>query len=877
MKHNNKYHPVAHAVKYAIATTFALGLASGAAIAQETTDSTAKEQAIEKIAVVGSRAAPRSIGDSPVPVDIIGGDELTRSGSSDMLNMITTTVPSLNVHSNPISDAATLVRPANLRGLSADSTLILTNGKRRHKASVIAFLGGGINDGAQGADISVIPGIALKQVEILRDGAAAQYGSDAIAGVINFVLKDSAEGGSFEVKRGEFYEGDGTSTEYAANIGMPLTDDGFFNVSAQYKNSDATSRSEQRRDALAFIAAGNTAIAPITQVWGSPEIKDDFTIFVNSGLDLGNGAEAYMFGNYSERDVIGGFYFRNPHNRPGVFSNDDGATLLVAQLNPNIACPTVNITTGNVLTQADYGLIADPNTAVGQNCFAFNELFPGGFTPTFGGNVTDTALAIGTKGEFKQGWLTDITYDFSGSVGRNESIYKMTNTINASLGPESPTEFNPGKYIQLEKTFSADFVKFVPAGLYEDLTVAFGAQWTEETFEVVAGDVASFTVGPFVDQGFSIGSNGFPGFKPEDAGVYSRRNYAAYVDMEAEVTEALLLGLALRYEDYDTFGDTTNYKLTGQYRLNDEWALRASTSSGFRAPTVGQANVSNVQTNLESGVLVDSALLPPTNPVSLQLGGKELTPEESTSYAMGVVYRNDNGLFITADYYNIEVTDRISQSSKINLTNADRIALSAAGVRNVDAIQQVSFFTNDFDTTTQGIDLVANYAMNLFNGRSTFSVAYNWNETTVDRITTPPAGRQPITGPDKVSRLENDLPNHRATFSLNQSWDDWSFFARTNYYGEYQGVHVDWVGSPAEPGTEINASAKITFDAEVSYFITDNVMLAVGAQNLFDVEPEKLMLGQAGVANNEFGGKYYETSPMGINGGYYYVRASYKF
>ncbi|KKO50477.1 TonB-dependent receptor [Arsukibacterium sp. MJ3] len=877
MKHNNKYHPVAHAVKYAIATTFALGLASGAAVAQETTDTTAKEQAIEKIAVVGSRAAPRSIGDSPVPVDIIGGDELTRSGSSDMLNMITTTVPSLNVHSNPISDAATLVRPANLRGLSADSTLILTNGKRRHKASVIAFLGGGINDGAQGADISVIPGIALKQVEILRDGAAAQYGSDAIAGVINFVLKDSAEGGSFEVKRGEFYEGDGTSTEYAANIGMPLTDNGFVNVSAQYKNSDATSRSEQRRDALGFIAAGNTAIAPITQVWGSPEIKDDFTIFVNSGLDLGNGAEAYMFGNYSERDVIGGFYFRNPHNRPGVFSNDGGATLLVAQLNPNIACPTVNITTGNVLTQADYGLIADPNTAVGQNCFAFNELFPGGFTPTFGGNVTDTALAIGTKGEFKQGWLTDITYDFSGSVGRNESSYKMTNTINASLGPESPTEFNPGKYIQLEKTFSADFVKFVPAGLYEDLTVAFGAQWTEETFEVVAGDVASFTVGPFVDQGFSIGSNGFPGFKPEDAGVYSRRNYAAYVDMEAEVTDALLLGLALRYEDYDTFGDTTNYKLTGQYRLNEEWALRASTSSGFRAPTVGQANVSNVQTNLESGVLVDSALLPPTNPVSLQLGGKELTPEESTSYAMGVVYRNDNGLFITADYYNIEVTDRISQSSKINLTNADRIALSAAGVRNVDAIQQVSFFTNDFDTTTQGIDLVANYAMNLFNGRSTFSVAYNWNETTVDRITTPPQGRQPITGPDKVSRLENDLPNHRATFSLNQSWDDWSFFARANYYGEYQGVHVDWVGSPAEPGTEINASAKITFDAEVSYFITDNVMLAVGAQNLFDVEPEKLMLGQAGVANNEFGGKYYETSPMGINGGYYYVRASYKF
>lgn len=876
MKHNNKYHPVAHAVKYAIATTFALGIVSGTAIAQENGETAAKEQAVEKIAVVGSRSAPRSIGDSPVPVDIIGGDELVKSGSSDMLNMITTTVPSLNVHSNPISDAATLVRPANLRGLSADSTLILTNGKRRHKASVIAFLGGGINDGAQGADISVIPGIALKQVEILRDGAAAQYGSDAIAGVINFVLKDAADGGSFEVKRGEYYEGDGTSTEYAANIGMPLTDNGFVNLSAQYKNSDATSRSVQRPDALGFIAAGNNFIAPLTQIWGSPEIKDDITIFVNSGLDLGNGREAYMFGNYSERDVTGGFYYRNPHNRPGVFSNDGGETLLVAQLDPSIACPTVNITSGNVLNQADYALIADPNTAVGQNCFAFNELFPGGFTPTFGGNVTDTAFAVGTKGEFKTGWLEDIMYDFSGSVGRNESTYKMTNTINASLGPESPTEFNPGKYIQLEKTFSADFVKFVPVGFYEDLTVAFGTQWTEESFEVVAGDVASFAVGPYVDQGFSIGSNGFPGFKPEDAGIYTRRNYAAYVDMEAEVTEALLLGLALRYEDYDTFGDTTNYKLTGQYRLNDDWAIRASTSSGFRAPTVGQSNVSNVQTNLESGVLVDSALLPPTNPISLQLGGRELTPEESTSYAFGAVY-SGNSFFVTLDYYNIEVTDRISQSSKINLTDTDRDALRAAGVRNVDSIQQVSFFTNDFDTTTEGIDLVANYAMDILNGRGTFSLAYNWNETTVDRISTPPAGRPAITGPDKVSRLENDLPNHRATLSWNQSWDDWSFFARANYYGEYQGVHVDWVGSPAEPGTEVNAAAKVTFDAEVSYYVTDNFVLAAGAQNLFDAEPEKLQLTQAGVANNEFGGKYYETSPMGINGGYYYVRASYKF
>ncbi|WP_027672938.1 TonB-dependent receptor plug domain-containing protein [Rheinheimera baltica] len=868
MKIHNNYNPVARSVKFALAASLCISASVAVAQEQQTADAT-KEKAVEKIAVVGSRSAPRSIGDSPVPIDIIGGEELSKNGSTDMLNLITTTVPSLNVHSNPISDAATLVRPMNLRGLSADSTLILTNGKRRHKSSVIAFLGGGINDGAQGADVSVIPGIALKQVEILRDGAAAQYGSDAIAGVINFVLKNADQGGSFEVKHGEYYEGDGTSTEFAGNIGMPLTDNGFVNASFQYKNVDPTSRSEQRPDAQAFADGGNPNIAPIAQVWGSPEISDDITIFINSGLDLGNGREAYLFGNYSERDVTGGFYYRNPYNRGGVFSNDGGETLLIGNTDLAAgACPTIGLKDGSG-SNLPFDAVNSAVGALPSNCFTFFSMFPGGFTPTFGGNVTDTSITAGTKGAFKSGMLEDILYDFSGSVGRNESSYMMTNTINASLGLDSPTEFNPGKYIQLEKNFTADFVKFVPAGLYEDLTVAFGAQWTEETFEVVAGDSASFEVGQFVDQGFSIGSNGFPGFKPEDAGVSSRRNYAFYTDIEAEMTEALLMGFALRFEDYDTFGSTLNYKLTAQYRLTDDWAVRGSHSTGFRAPTVGQANVSNVQTNLESGLLVDSALLPPTNPVSIELGGSELQPEESTSFAAGVVYSGGD-IFMTLDYYRIDVDDRISQSSKINLTDANREALKAAGVKNVDSIQQVSFFTNDFDTKTQGIDFVASYSTYLLEGRSSFNFAYNWNDTSVKSATA-------ITGLDKVSRLENDLPNHRATLTWNQSYDDWSVFVRTNYFGEYQGVHVDWVGTPSEPGTEVNAKAKVTFDAEFSYFINDEFVVSLGAQNIFDTKPERLNLSAVGEPNNAFGGKYYETSPMGINGGYYYLKGTYKF
>jgi iron complex outermembrane receptor protein len=838
-------------------------------IAQETTD----DADVEKIAVVGSRAAPRSIADSPVAIDIISADELSKSGLTDMLEILKGTVPSLNVHSNPISDAASLVRPANLRGLPADSTLILLNGKRRHRSSVIAFLGGGINDGAQGPDISVIPSIALKQVEVLRDGAAAQYGSDAIAGVINFVLKDDDDGGSLTTRHGEFYEGDGTTTEVAGNIGMPFTSDGFANLSFQYKNADATSRSVQRPDAAAFGAAGLNVANP-AQIWGSPEVNDDITIFGNIGLDLGNDKTFYMFGNYSERDVRGGFYYRNPHTRGTVYSVDGGNTLLVGDLTPGpvgqenvglglgdgINCPTIPITTANVTSQQNYidGVQNNPD------CFAFNEMIPEGFTPNFGGNITDTALNIGTKGEFKEGFAKGIMYDLSGSVGRSESSFLIFNTINASLGPDTPRDFAPGKYIQLEKNFNFDLVKLVDFGLYEDVNVAGGLEWHEETFEVVVGDEASFTAGPLTSQQFGIGSNGFPGFKPADGGASTRRNSAAYLDVEAQVTEALLLGGALRFEDYDSFGSTTNYKITAQFHVTEDFSLRSSISTGFRAPTVGQANVSNVQTNLDGGVLVDSALLAPTNPISVQLGGTELQPEESESYTFGGVFTAGD-FFMTMDYYNIQVSDRISQSDKINLSTTDKDALRAAGVPNVDSLQQVSFFTNDFDTTTQGIDLVANYNADMFQGSSTFSLAYNWNETEVTQFSD-------ITGAFKVKRLEEDLPNHRGTFTWAQSWDALSIFTRVNYFGEYQGVHVDY------DATAITADSAVTVDLEVNYFLSDAVTLSAGAQNIFDQDATKINIPEsAGIPNNNWGGVYYETSPFGFNGGFYYVKATYNF
>ena len=843
----------------------AVGLALGTApsFAAGFAEEAAKKESVERIAVIGSRSAPRSVAESPVPIDIIGGDELGKNASSDMLDMLVGAIPSLNSRAQPISDAASLIRPVNLRGLPSDSSLILLNGKRRHRASVIAFQGGGINDGAQGPDISVIPSVALKQVEVLRDGAAAQYGSDAIAGVMNFVLKDDSDGGSMSVKHGSYYEGDGDQTIIDGNIGLPFTQDGFVNLSFQLKDADATSRSVQRPDAQGIADAGNTSIQDPAQIWGNPEVKDDITLFGNVGLDLGDDKEFYMFGNYSERDVTGGFYYRNPHNRGNVYSIDGGETLLVGDIAQSQGaartCAVVPANVGNVLNTPEYqAMVADPN------CFSMNQIFPGGYTPQFGGNITDTSLTIGTKGDINSGMLEGWYFDLSGSVGRNESKFNLQNTLNPSLGLETPVDFETGSYIQMEKTFNFDLVKGFDMGLEELVNVATGVEWREESFEIVSGEKASWEAGAYADQGFNIGSHGFKGFGPETQGRNDRRNIAAYVDVEAQLTEDLLLGAAVRYEDFTTFGNTTNYKLTAQYTLNDEFSFRASHSTGFRAPTVGQANVVNTQTSLVMGELIQTFLAPPTNPLSAFYGGKELSPEESRSFAGGMVYQTGD-FFFTLDYYNIEVTDRLAQSSQIDVEAEDYAELEALGVANPELISAVTYFANDFDTTTQGVDIVANYSMELLDGDTMLSLAYNWNETTVDKF------NPNTTDEGKVHRLEEGMPDHRATFTISQTWDSVTSFVRVNYFGEYFATHAD--DTCAIGCWNEIADSAITVDAEVSYFLNDSITLSAGANNLFDQEAQKLPEESYGV----LGAQYYESGPFDYNGGFYYVKATYNF
>ena len=496
---------------------------------------------LEVFRVIGSRVAGRSAQDSPVPVDIIRGEDLQTYGIRDMDSLLSATVPSYNVNQQPISDAATLVRPANLRGLPPDSTLVLVNGKRRHRASVITFLGGGISDGSHAPDISVIPAIALEQVEVLRDGAAAQYGSDAIAGILNFKLREDSHGLSLHTSWGQHYHGDGDKVQVAANLGLPLTEAGFANFSFEFLNADETSRSVQRDDARGLIEAGNAHVRrPAAQIWGAPEIQYDYKFFGNLGLDLeAIKARLYAFGNYAERKVEGGFFFRNPNTRGGVFRGDplaDGTpTVRVADLSGSgFGCPAVPANPA-----ADYTGVDLP-----EHCFLFNERFPGGFTPRFGGTIQDWSIAFGLRGELESAYslLNGWFYDASASFGHNSVDFFMHNTINpqlAAMRTAIPTSYRPGGYREFDRVFNFDISRPFDLGVFTSpLNFAFGLEYREEEFEVEAGGQNSWYIDDrehgLARQGFGVASNGFPGFRPDIAGTFDRGSYAGYLDLGAK-------------------------------------------------------------------------------------------------------------------------------------------------------------------------------------------------------------------------------------------------------------------------------------------------------------------------------------------------------
>jgi iron complex outermembrane receptor protein len=809
------------------------------------------------------------------------------------------------------------------------------NGKRRHRSGVIAELGSSLNEGSQGADLSAIPALSIKQVEVLRDGAAAQYGSDAIAGVMNFILRDDTDGFTVEARTGEFMEGDGTLYQLAANAGFPLGDDGFLNITGVWSEQDATSRSIQRTDAATLIASGApdqqaNVRQPFAQIWGQPETRDNWNVFANMGIQVSESQEIYAFGNIGRRETEGGFFYRNPNNRAAVFTADGIRAIADTNFQRGMTgfvsnCPALSSPGGGgdgvPLDQSAVDADFTARQNLPANCWLLNDIAPGGFTPQFGGQLQDVSIVGGLRGEMANG----LVYDFSGGYGRNKVDFFLNNTVNPSLGPdgivdgELQRDFNVGSYVQSEVNVNLDFVYPIKVDmLASDLSFAFGAEYRDEIFETIIGEGTSWEAGRFAFQSgngtnfysdgttllpdLSIGANGFAGFSPVQAGNFGRSNIAVYAEAEADVTDRLTGSVAVRYEDFESFGDTTNGKLSLRFAVTDDLAVRGSWNTGFRAPTPGQENVTKVSTILVNGELAQSGQIPPTNPIAMALGGTTLSPEESVNYSVGFVWDIADNLSLTADYFWINLDDRIAFTGTIDITNEPidpglncpnaqanplgnlALCLQELGVPGAADLSSVTFYTNDFETTTQGVDVVLSWDTDWGTaGTGSVTAAWNWTETEVES-----AGNE--VSRDKVVDLENQNPEHRGVFAYNHYFDNFRFLVRASFYDDWVNSQSNLGDDPTPRGPDgtgytINCAApgfndhcydgSWIFDIEAAYTFAERFTIAAGADNVFDEEGAPDLFNAGGIIDS--GNLYADTTPWGIDGGFWYVRLTADF
>lgn len=796
-----------------LASTSGLGLSSQALANDASTDAPSVNQDI--IVVTGTRQASRTAFNSLAPIDVIGGDDIDGTASEDLLDSVAQTIPSFKVQRLPMNDGLVFVRPATLRGLSPDHTLVLVNGKRRHRS---ALLGG---NGAQSADLATIPSAAIKHIEVLRDGASAQYGSDAIAGVINIILDDEAGYNAF-AQYSQYYKGDGENYRVGAQGGWNFNDAGFLTISAEYFDAARTSRSRQRPDAIAFQAANpNIKLADPVQNWGQPE-RSGYRFAANSRFELSPAVSAYGFATYGEGEGLTDFNWRNPLS--GVF-------------NQSTVYPDFNL----------------------------RDLYPAGFSPQFGQDDKDLSFTAGVEGEMMDGRFT---WDLSLGYGANEIAYKLFNTINASMGPNSPTSFKPGTLSQREFNINLDFVYALTlSALADDANIAFGLERRVETYEVEAGDVASYTVGPAAREGLPSGSNGFFGMSPAQSGEFDQESYAGYIDVELPLTDRWTVGLAARYEDYSEFGSTTNGKISTRFEVTPDFALRGTASTGFRAPTPGQLFSERNSQGLDTVTLevFTRGRFSPEGAVAQIVNERAnakidpLNSEESTNYTLGGVYRNANGFSFSLDLYRIEIENRFGTSANFTLTAAERARLVDLGVTGGESITAVSFFQNDFDTRTSGLDLVISNDFTLGDGVLTLTGAYNYNKTEV-------TGGSIKDNESQRVRLEEALPQHSANVSATYALGAFEVMGRVRYYG-------DWTDLSGNAGGDIfqNFGAKAFVDVSVSYDMTDNATLRMGAENLFDTYPDEATYQ----ANR--GLIYSRNAPYDTDGGNVYVRLDVNF
>ncbi|MFL3027689.1 MAG: TonB-dependent receptor [Candidatus Neomarinimicrobiota bacterium] len=801
--------------------------------ATATVDFTLSVDALESsiVLVTGTRAAGRTSMKSPSPIDGFAEMELRKQGNGDFTETLKNQVPSFNA--TPLTgDGSAFVRPTSMRGLPPDNILVLTNSKRRHRSALISHFGAAMNVGAQGADVGMIPTIAVKRLEVLRDGAAAQYGSDAIAGVMNFILKDNSSGYEVNVTGGQWMQapngrGGETDLTLAANIGLPLTDDGFINLSFEYADRPELSRGNQHASAADGYKGWDENASDqdvdewqTAMNWGRP-ISSGFRSVWNAGLKINDNVDAYAFGNYADTFGEYSFFLR---------AAGKGGALTDIPLDP-----------------------ADPS----KGNFSWGDTYPLGFTPRLEGHNDDVSSVLGIKGSSDWG----VDYDFSASYGSNYMHYNLRNSLNLSWGPYSPHNFDIGDLQQEETNMNADFSYTVS----DAMNIAFGAEWREEKYTMYEGQKEAWMPGPWAMSHLlvnpesadssnytapGLAANGMPGTSPDAAGVFDRQNTAFYVDAEYAMGDALLLQAAFRSESYSDDNTTSDFKVAGRYSFGNLLTLRGGYSTGFRAPTPGQMNYTGVTTSFDgvTGMQVNEGTLKPTDPLCVALGGKALVPEDAVNTSFGLTANPISGLNMTFDMYTVEVTGKLLKSRSI-------------GIEGNPEFSELAFYTNALDTKTSGFDLVAVY--NLDN--TTVSMAYNHNETEVLQQTQV-NGVNPVSDGGVVN-LELNLPKDRMTMTLTQNLSDaWSLMARLNYYGESWDERGDYAA-----GTKDKIDAVSFIDLEANYRVSNNLSVVLGANNITNAYPKEI------ATRASQGMPYPRRSPLGYHGGFTYMRLMYSF
>ncbi|AQQ01485.1 ligand-gated channel [Pseudoalteromonas aliena] len=805
------------------------------------------EENIEQISVIGSRRLGRTVEDSAVPIDIIGADALNRSGQTETNALLSSLLPSFNFPQASLTDGSDHVRPAQLRGLAPDHTLVLVNGKRRH-SNALLNLNGSTGRGSSSVDLNAIPANAIARIEVLRDGAAAQYGSDAIAGVINIVLKNASSGGSFSANYGAnvtqmdgvpalksvsedsngdlaFTEGsdrsltDGQTLTLQGNMGFELGENGFLNISTEYRDRHSTNRSDyDQRENYARLDDGSDngvldrrefTVNRYNHNFGNGDVED-FSVFYNAGHQLTNDADLYSFGSYSKREGEGsGFYRRAIDSR-------------------------------NV-----------------------KEIYPDGFLPVITSDINDFSLALGVKG-----FVSEWNYDVSAVYGQDAFEFGVTNSLNTSYGPTSQTTFDAGTLTYDQLTFNVDFSREVNISFLENsVNVAIGAEYRREGYQIDAGEEASYAQGPFG----AAGSQVFPGFTPESEGDNSRHNVSLYVDLETYLTDDWNITVAARFEDYSDFGDTINGKIATRYSLTEDFALRASVSTGFRAPSLQQQYFTSVATVFVDGEPTETGTFAPSSNVAKALGSPGLDAEEATNYGAGFTWSTDFNFSLSVDYYQILIDDRIVLSNNLSGTAIEQL-LEGTGAN------QGRFFLNAIDSKTRGVDVVASYNLATDGyGDVAFNLGYNYGKNEVTNIIDPPAELQGagfdqdnLFSGNELRRFEVSTPRNKYNLSATWNMDQWRTTLRTTRYGETQ----DPSDNPER--NEVLKPKWIT-DLDVAYSLTDNVSLSLGANNILDVYPDATRENVDDLTTFSRLFAYSSFSPYGFNGRYVYGKIEIKF